>query len=90
MPRMPGSWKAFLGLTRGQGDIQNQELVAHLMGSQHVRKVFHFAAESHVDNSIKGPAPFIATNLVGTFSLLEAARQVWAGDQDVRFFCIDR
>ena len=37
----------------------------------------HFAAESHVDRSIVGPAPFVETNLVGTFNLLESARQVW-------------
>lgn len=77
-----------LGLERAMlvtGDIQNRELVTHLMDHYRVKKVFHFAAESHVDNSIKGPGVFIQTNLVGTFSLLEAAREVWAGDQDVRF-----
>ncbi|MDX1607111.1 MAG: dTDP-glucose 4,6-dehydratase, partial [Candidatus Competibacterales bacterium] len=39
--------------------------------------VVHFAAESHVDRSIAGPAPFIETNLIGTFTLLEAAREYW-------------
>ena len=39
--------------------------------------VINFAAESHVDNSISGPAPFLATNVTGTFNLLEAARQLW-------------
>jgi dTDP-glucose 4,6-dehydratase len=68
-----------------RGDIQNRELVLHLMDHRRVRKVVHFAAESHVDKSISGPAAFIETNLVGTFALLDAAREVWAGDPDVRF-----
>ena len=67
------------------GDIQNLELARHLMDSFEIRTLVNFAAESHVDNSIKGPAAFIQTNLVGTFSLLEAARQVWAGDKMCRF-----
>jgi dTDP-glucose 4,6-dehydratase len=68
-----------------RGDIQNQELVTHLMDRHGIRKVIHFAAESHVDNSIKGPAAFIQTNVVGTFSMLEAARNVWASDKNCRF-----
>jgi dTDP-glucose 4,6-dehydratase len=68
-----------------KGDIQNLELVSHLLEKHQIGKVIHFAAESHVDNSITGPAAFVQTNLVGTFSLLEAARKVWAGDQAVRF-----
>ena len=73
------------GVELVRADIQNQELVTHLLDRHAIRKVFHFAAESHVDNSIKGPAAFVQTNVNGTFSLLEAARQVWAGDQDCRF-----
>jgi len=68
-----------------KGDIQNRELVVHLLDRHRIGKVFHFAAESHVDNSISGPAAFIQTNMVGTFSLLDAAREVWAGDQEARF-----
>lgn len=68
-----------------KGDIQNQELVVHLLGSRGIGKIFHFAAESHVDNSITGPAAFIRTNVFGTFSMLEAAREVWAGDKGTRF-----
>ena len=68
-----------------QGDIQNRELVLHLLDRHRVRKLVHFAAESHVDNSISGPAAFIQTNMVGTFTLLDAAREVWAGDQATRF-----
>jgi len=67
------------------GDIQNLELVRHLLDAFNIGTIVNFAAESHVDNSIKGPAAFIQTNLVGTFSLLEAARQVWAGEKTCRF-----
>jgi len=68
-----------------KGDIQNRELVAHLLDRAKISKIVHFAAESHVDNSISGPTAFINTNILGTFALLEAAREVWAGDQGVRF-----
>ncbi|WP_424927503.1 dTDP-glucose 4,6-dehydratase [Amaricoccus tamworthensis] len=47
--------------------------------------VMHLAAESHVDRSIDGPADFIETNIVGTYTLLEAARSYWAGTRDFRF-----
>jgi len=47
--------------------------------------VIHFAAESHVDRSIHGPADFIQTNIVGTFNLLEACRQIWGDRKDVLF-----
>ena len=57
-----------------QGDICNRELVRSLLKKHSPRAVVHFAAESHVDRSIAGPAPFIETNVVGTFSLLEEAR----------------
>ena len=70
------------------GDIQNQELARHLIEKNQVSRVFHLAAESHVDRSITGPAAFIQTNVVGTFSMLEAARQAWAGQQDCRFLHI--
>jgi len=70
------------------GDVQNLELARHLIEKHGVTKLFHLAAESHVDRSITGPAEFIQTNLVGTFSMLEAARQAWAGDRDCRFLHI--
>jgi len=70
------------------GDIQNLELVRHLLERHGVSKIFHLAAESHVDRSITGPAEFIQTNLGGTFSMLEAAKQVWAGQADCRFLHI--
>jgi dTDP-glucose 4,6-dehydratase len=62
-----------------QGDICDREGVEKLLREQEVEALVHFAAESHVDRSILGPAPFVQTNLVGTFNLLEAARQVWGG-----------
>ena len=70
------------------GDVQNLELARHLIQKHNVTKLFHLAAESHVDRSITGPAEFIQTNLGGTFSMLEAARQAWAGDKACRFLHI--
>lgn len=60
-----------------QGDICDETLVEKLFSENDIRGVVHFAAESHVDNSIKGPRAFINTNIVGTFNLLEAARKHW-------------
>lgn len=70
------------------GDVQNMELSRYLIERHGIRKVFHLAAESHVDRSITGPAAFIQTNLGGTFAMLEAARQAWAGQKDCRFLHI--
>lgn len=67
------------------GNICDQSMVRDLLHSRHLGTIVHFAAESHVDRSISGPAEFIKTNLVGTFSLLEAARQAWAGNIEARF-----
>lgn len=60
-----------------QGDICNSDLVEDLLRSRQIDAIVHFAAESHVDRSIIGPAAFIQTNVVGTATLLQAARQVW-------------
>lgn len=60
-----------------QGDICDENLISRLFDEHRFTGVIHFAAESHVDNSIKGPRAFINTNLVGTFNLLEAARTHW-------------
>jgi dTDP-glucose 4,6-dehydratase len=81
----PSQLAGLEGVELVKADIQNRELVSHLLDRHSVRKLVHFAAESHVDNSIKGPAAFVQTNLVGTFTLLDAAREVWSGDQAVRF-----
>jgi dTDP-glucose 4,6-dehydratase len=71
-----------------KGDITDRELVDELIRERPIDTVVHFAAESHVDRSISGPAAFIETNLVGTFTLLEAARDAWLSNgaaNDVRF-----
>jgi dTDP-glucose 4,6-dehydratase len=62
-----------------QGDIADSALVERLLAEQRPHAIVHFAAESHVDRSIHGPADFVMTNVVGTFRLLEAARQYWDG-----------
>ncbi|MBK1699978.1 dTDP-glucose 4,6-dehydratase [Thiococcus pfennigii] len=62
-----------------QGDIGDRELVARLLHDYRVDAVVNFAAESHVDRSIDGPAAFVETNVLGTFNLLDCARAYWAG-----------
>ena len=62
-----------------QGDIGDFDMVQRLISEKDVDTVVHFAAETHVDRSILGPAPFIHTNITGTFNLLEAARSAWQG-----------
>lgn len=68
-----------------RGDICDQRRVEEVLRKYSVPIIVHFAAESHVDRSIHGPADFIETNINGTFRLLEAARSAWQGQQDVRF-----
>ncbi len=65
------------------GDILDQPLVERLMREHTIDTVVHFAAESHVDRSISGPDVFIDTNIIGTHSLLKAARKVWLDDNTV-------
>lgn len=60
-----------------QADICDADKIDEIFEKYDVRGVIHFAAESHVDNSIKGPRAFINTNIVGTFNLLEASRKRW-------------
>ncbi|NNF58563.1 MAG: dTDP-glucose 4,6-dehydratase, partial [Rhodothermaceae bacterium] len=60
-----------------QGDIREQDRVEALLRTHGIDTIVHFAAESHVDRSILGPRPFVESNVVGTFALLEAARRVW-------------
>lgn len=64
-----------------QGDICDQLLIEQILREQQIDTIVHFAAESHVDRSLTGPAAFIQTNIVGTFSLLEAARKVWLAEK---------
>lgn len=73
-----------------KGDIGDSDLVTKILKEHQIRAVVHFAAESHVDRSIHGPAEFIHTNIIGTFNLLEATRQYWnnlavAQKSDFRF-----
>jgi dTDP-glucose 4,6-dehydratase len=65
-----------------QGDIGDRALVDRLLSEHRPRAVVHFAAESHVDRSIRGPAEFIRTNVLGSFNLLEAACVHWHGLED--------
>jgi len=59
------------------GDIGDRKLVRQILRDHRPRAIVHFAAESHVDRSIRGPDDFIKTNVNGTFSLLEEARTYW-------------
>jgi dTDP-glucose 4,6-dehydratase len=72
------------------GNICDRELVDRILRNHSIDTVVHFAAETHVDRSIVGPAQFIQTNIVGTFTLLEAVRSFWLDEMaytqgDVRF-----
>ncbi len=68
-----------------QADICDAEAVHRVFDEKEIDAVVHFAAESHVDRSILGPQDFITTNVLGTFTLLEAARNAWMGRRDVLF-----
>lgn len=73
-----------------KGDICNQAMVEDILRTYQLDAIVHFAAETHVDRSIYGPAAFVQTNIFGTFSLLEAARKVWleekkADSETIRF-----
>jgi len=60
-----------------KGDICNRELIEFIFSEYDIQGVVHFAAESHVDNSIKNPGVFVETNVNGTFTLLDVARAYW-------------
>lgn len=76
-----------------KGDICDREFVDSLLSGQSeslngldpIGCIVHFAAESHVDRSITGPEAFLKTNVMGTFNLLESARQNWVGKSDKLF-----
>ncbi|WP_375563283.1 dTDP-glucose 4,6-dehydratase [Bernardetia sp. OM2101] len=76
-----------------KGDIVNRQLVEHLFSKHDIKGVIHFAAESHVDNSITDPEAFVRTNVHGTFTLVDVARKYWMnapfsykkGYEDTRF-----
>lgn len=63
-----------------QVDLIDRDAVRKVIQEWKPEGIFHLAAESHVDNSIKGPEPFILSNLVGTFNILEECRQLWGED----------
>ncbi len=65
-----------------QGDIVDRDLLRNLLQRDQPRAIIHFAAESHVDRSIRGPDDFVRTNVNGTFSLLEEARAYWSALAD--------
>jgi dTDP-glucose 4,6-dehydratase len=69
--------RKFPNYTFLHGSIENQEMVHYIFSTYNIRGVIHFAAESHVDNSISNPGVFVQTNIVGTFTLLHAAMQHW-------------
>ena len=62
-----------------QGDIGHREVVSRLLAEHRPDAIVNFAAESHVDRSIDGPAEFVQTNVVGTLGLLECSRDFWRG-----------
>lgn len=76
-----------------QGDVCDRALIEKLFAEYDIRGVIHFAAESHVDNSIKNPGAFIKTNIEGTFTLIDVAFRYWmdgpnkakSGYEDCRF-----
>ncbi len=76
-----------------RGDIRSRDLVEYLFELYDIRGVIHFAAESHVDNSIHNPGVFVETNVLGTYILLDVARRYWLkapheirpGYEDARF-----
>lgn len=67
-----------------QADICNRQAIDQIFAEHQPDAVMHLAAESHVDRSISGPAEFIQTNIVGTYTLLEAARHYWSGLNEQR------
>lgn len=63
-------------------DLVDRNAVKEIVKSFKPEGVFHLAAESHVDNSISGPEPFILSNVVGTFNILEECRQLWKDEEE--------
>jgi len=68
-----------------KGDICDRPLVEKVFEKYEIDTVIHFAAESHVDRSILGPEAFVKTNVMGTYTLLDVARNAWVGRKDVLF-----
>ena len=72
-------------ITFVQGDICDFEFVTEIFKKYDINGVIHFAAESHVDNSIKTPFVFTQTNVLGTHTLLEVAKQIWGEGSSNKF-----
>lgn len=73
----PANLAGLSGVEFVRGDIRDTDHVIRLLQDRAIDRIVHFAAETHVDRSIGGPDLFIETNVIGTHSLLKAARQVW-------------
>jgi len=69
-----------------KGNISDNEQTCHILNEYKIDTIVHFAAETHVDRSITSPAQFIQTNIVGTFNLLETARNYWSGSNKLKRF----
>ena len=86
-------WEGNTRLSFIEGDVCDAQLLCQIFLENNIQGVVHFAAESHVDNSISGPQAFVETNIMGTFQLLEATRKTWldrnqskkAGYENARF-----
>ena len=72
-------------ITFVQGDICDYPFVKEVFEKYNINGVIHFAAESHVDNSIKNPFIFTQTNVIGTHTLLEVAKQIWGEGSKNKF-----
>ena len=70
-------------------NICDHERIKSIFKKYEIDTVVHFAAESHVDRSIFGPKEFVETNIIGTFTLLEVAREIWKDRDDVLFHHIN-
>lgn len=79
-PKALDRWKGNTQISFVEGDICDAILLQKLFSENNIQGVIHFAAESHVDNSISGPQAFVETNIMGTFQLLEASRKSWLDD----------
>ena len=77
--------KVYAKIKFEKGDICNFDLVSSIFDKYHIDGVIHFAAESHVDNSIKAPFIFTQTNVIGTHTLLEVAKQKWGEKSKDKF-----
>ena len=68
-----------------QGDINNTDLIKSILVKYDIHAVINFAAETHVDNSIESNDPFIYSNVLGTYSLLEAIKTIWGDRNDCKY-----